>query len=256
VFIFLYVLSSMQLKECNCVVSTDDYSEELVRSVNDKRTVSSDVIDSIFHANYTDSNAKFGWPAKNDTIRFQLRQGWVVAELTGIMTESMGLPPHSEVVSPVFRLYTSPGSCVTLEVSHCILSGVSNSSTSVKFAVMENYHSQFDSLMLKDCELLKCDLGDVYGTLCLDQTKTESCSCLVGCIVLQQEALPNAGDNLTTKHQLPTSTPPLYYTYSVFYHLECDGSELDVRQWKVHIIPYQDLLGFHVSFFSYYDILS
>ena len=232
------------------VFSLDDYAEELVRSACDGRSISSEVIDSVFHANYTDTDAKFGWPSKNDVIKFQLRRGWIVAELIGSVTESLGLPSQTEVVSPVFRIYTNPGSCVSLEVSHCMQSEVSNSSSSfsssVKFAVMENCDSKFNSFMLKKCELLKCDLREGYGTLSLDQTKTENCSSLVGCIVMQREPLPNAGDSPTPKLQVQAPTP-LCYTYSVCYQLECDGSELDIRHWKVHIVIYPDLLGFHVS---------
>lgn len=201
-----------------------------------------EVLDTIFHINPSDCDNTFNWPSYNDTIQFRLNKGWIIAELIGSSTGFI-LPHNSEIVSPICRVFASPGAQVFLDVSHCVKLLPQSSLSHLSFVTAQVLPSSGYPLELcvyKDSKLF-CDTN--FGTLKLQESWTEPCSCYVMCIVMCKEASSHPLDAPSLSLQRPLA---VRYHYAVFYQLMCPGTEIDLRHWKVHIIPFKDVLGFHV----------
>ncbi len=204
-----------------------------------REKISLKVFDTIFHVNHENSYLSFGWPAYNDAIKFKLKKGWMTAELIGT-SDDIIVPKGSIIVSPVFRVYMSQDARLELELPHSVRCMPARTSQ-LSFAITDN-SSMSDIVELKKCELMKSSFSNSSGTLTLQERNAQPCSYFVGCIVLDQE--PTSSDSLITTTLAP---PPIQYTCSVFYQLLDCKQDLDFRRWRIHIIPHQDLSGFHVG---------
>ena len=230
---------------CKCL---DDYSEDspvVTCQTSPSSSTSIEVLDTIFHINQTDCDTLYGWASLNDLIRFRLRKGWITAELIS-SSKDIIIPPQYEIVSPIFRVFTSPGAHVSLDVSHCVQSVKANNSSQLSFAVAQIHSSTVYPLGLKSYGMSKFSFKENYGTLKIQQKSLEPCCCLIGCIVLHQVDAIHSSSTPSPITSIP-SPLPIKYTYSVFYQLMDCGIEVDFRHWKVHILAHKDLLCFHVS---------